>query len=1077
MDVEVERDLVAGAAAALSRRDAHRALDDAQAAADALARVLLPGHDASWIASARDARHALRLDALETLARAALLLGGSHLSVAERASRELVAIAPFRETAYAALMEALAAAGNDAEALRSYEELRLRLRDELGTAPGAVLQALHRRLLGSEDDERTEVANLGTSLPLPASIATATGTSSVGRELELTALRAALARAVQGRCEVAIVTGEAGVGKTHLCAAIALTAHARGVSILYGRCDADPLVPFQPFVEALRQVVMHADDELLAPLAAHGGSAQLARLVPELGERIAGAPVAAEHERYWLLEAIATLLAAQAERAPLLLVLDDVHWADSGTLLALRRLARHPSSLPLLVVATSRSDVLSAEHPLVGALQEVRRSAPVERIRVGRLGRENVGALIEALVGVTPSEPFVATVHELTGGNPLFVEETVRLALERAGPDVVRESGLGEVGLAGGVRDLIEVRLQSLEPEARRVLGVASILGSRIELDLLASVAAITQEEALTHVESALRAGILVELSEAPDAYAFDNAVVRETLNGELLASKRARLHRRAAEAIADIGGGEERVAELAHHSFLGGRKLAPGSVAWPVAAGERALDMLAYEEAAAHFERALEALDTARLADLRRRCNLELGLGASHDLARDRFRANEAYDQALAAARELEDPELVAAASLGRAGRFRWVEAGRVDPDLISVLEYAVAHVPADTLATRARLQARLGAELAYSDEARAREICTRAVAGAREASDPVALGETLTAQWRMLGPAELEQRRAIAAEIVELADRAGDQELSAQGRIWHFAISMKAGDMAEADRDLAQCVEHVDRIRVPTLLWAVESARANRALVAGDLVEAEACSERAFELGVEGNVALNAAQGKVLQLMLLREAQGRLAELFEPVSAVVASVSGLAAWRAALSWIALRADREDEARAHLEDVVGSRAMDMPEYSVSWLAALTAVSYVIADLGDRVRAKVVYDALLPYADRVATAGFQAACFGAVARPLGLLAATLGEHMAADLHLTRAAETHGRIGAPGLRADTLVDHARTLLRSGVTTDGERAAAMLTEATELAERHGHAGVLGRARACSQLGANG
>ena len=340
----------------------------------------------------------LRLRALEAVAEAGVALGGAHLAGAERAARELVRAAPLREAGHRLLMEALAARGEVAEALAAYEELRVLLRDELGMAPGAATRALHERLLAGEP-ARARPAPAGATpqrVPLPALLARERG-EFVGRERELESLRRAWQDARAGHRRLVLLGGGPGIGKTRLAGELAREAHAGG-TVLYGGCQEEALVSYQPFVEALRHYVR--SESLDGALTRFGaGGVELARLIPELAQQLPHGPEAVpddpETRRYLMFEAVSALLSEACGRAPVLLVLDDLHWADRSTLQLLRHLVRAQDEAALLILGSYRDLEVAPEHPLPELLADLRRDRLFERLSLEGLDRRSVEALID----------------------------------------------------------------------------------------------------------------------------------------------------------------------------------------------------------------------------------------------------------------------------------------------------------------------------------------------------------------------------------------------------------------------------------------------------------------------------------------------------------------------------------------------------------------------------------------------------------------------------------------------------------------------------------------------------------
>jgi hypothetical protein len=338
-----------------------------------------------WVEKLRTDVGQLRCDQLETAARAALAIGGYELGTAERLARLLIHLEPFRESGYALVMEALAVGGNVAEALRVFEELRCLLRDELGVPPAPAVMALHDRLLREAQTRLPHPkprAHAPSEVPLPSLIARSERRSFVGREGELARLRERWAQVRSGGGDLVVIAGEPGVGKTRLAARFAAEVHATGTTVLYGRADEDSIVPYQPLVEALRHLLAHVD---IAVIEAALG-AQLAELRPLLPDAalvpaegvvtLAGE----ENRRYALFEAASSLIQYVSRARPMLLVVDDLHWADKPTLLLLRHVLRAAERWPIMVLGTYREVELRATAPLPRLLADLRREHVLYRI-------------------------------------------------------------------------------------------------------------------------------------------------------------------------------------------------------------------------------------------------------------------------------------------------------------------------------------------------------------------------------------------------------------------------------------------------------------------------------------------------------------------------------------------------------------------------------------------------------------------------------------------------------------------------------------------------------------------------
>ena len=510
----------------------------------------------------------------------------------------------------------------------------------------------------------------------------------------------------EGQRQLVLLAGEPGIGKTRLAAETARAAHADGATVLFGFCDEDVTLPYRPFVEALRHYVVHAPDDVLAAhVRAHQG--ELARLVPELRARVADLPAPqiaeAETERYLLFEAAAGLLAAASQDAPIVLVLDDLHWAGAPELLLLKHIIRSAEPMRLLIIATYRDTDLTRTHPLTSMLADLRRESGVERLALRGLDDAAVVALVQAAAGHDLPEAGVALAHALhreTEGSPFFITEILRNLTEsgavfRDGERWTYKGDIAGLGIPEGVKDVIGRRLGRLSEATNKVLSLAAVIGRQFDLALLTRIADLSAlspsrlgegqgegipNSAIRNPQSAIEDAILDALDEAtaaalvaevpgePEHYSFSHALIRTTLYEELSSARRARLHRRVGEALEALTRATPgaRIDELAHHWLEAVQVTdAAKAIGYARQAGDRALAGLAYEAAAAHYERALAVLEPIDRDGELLRCDLLLALGDAQRSAGDpRFRETMAECR-----RHRPPPRRCASAGSGRAG------------------------------------------------------------------------------------------------------------------------------------------------------------------------------------------------------------------------------------------------------------------------------------------------------------------------------------------------------------------------------------------------------------------------
>ena len=418
-------------------------------------------------------------------------------------------------------------------------------------------------------DQPTSVVAVGWSpevaeLPLPAATALSSSTCFVGREDELVRLLGAWKEARAGRRRVFLLAGEPGVGKTRLAAEVARVAQDEGATVLWGRCDEELAVAYQPFSEALQTWSDSASDTERHLLL---DDPDVIRLLPEADRRapqgstpLMSVSVDPEGERLRLFGAVAGFLRRLSADAPVALVLDDLHWATAPTLLLLRHLVRDPAPAPLLVIATYRDTDLDRSHPLADMLAGFRREPDVERVALGGLSESAVGEFVEATAGErldTAGAELASALHQQSEGNPFFVGQLLRHLVESGGLAEVDgrwrvTAPVDRLGIPEGIREVVGRRLSRLSDAANQTLRTAAVMGREFDLRTLAAVSDGSDADAvLDHVEKAVAAHLVDEVRVAPDRFSFSHALVRQTLLTELTAARQARLHRRIGEALA----------------------------------------------------------------------------------------------------------------------------------------------------------------------------------------------------------------------------------------------------------------------------------------------------------------------------------------------------------------------------------------------------------------------------------------------------------------------------------------------------------------------------------------------
>ena len=829
----------------------------------------------------------------------------------------------------------------------------------------------------------------------------------MGRDREVAELAAALEDTIGGRGRLFLITGEPGIGKTWLVEHLAGHAAKQGIRVLWGRCwEGGGAPPFWPWGQMIGARVDDGDEQTLASWLGAAGTAHVAQLVPGLAGRLGATtiPEALSHEsdaaRFYLFEAVTGLFRRAASAQPLVLVLEDLHAADEASLLLLQFLVRDLRGARLLVVGTYRD--LVAERPLgIGeAVGELVREGQLINLR--GLDRAAVKALIETLSGGVPSQAQVAAVYERTEGNPLFVREVVRLLAAQAALERPEQG----VPIPGTIRAVIGRRLAPLSAGAVQVLSAAAVVGREFDLSLVGPACELPADRILDALSEAIALGVAEEPGTL-EGYRFSHSLIREVLYERLPIPARTQLHRRVGEAIEAVygSGTGAHVAELARHfAEVAAAGEAAKALEYARLAGERAMGMHAYEEAAAEYQRALQALRFSG-PDEAGRCELLLRLGAAQARAGDYQPAKESCLQAAEIARRLGAPEQLARAALGFGER--QVEGGLVNRELVALLHEALDGLGPQDSSLRARLLARLSAEFAFSDETeRMESLSLEALAMARRLADPAALRTAVDARWMAVwGPDGLEERTALAAEILRLAQEVGDRELELEAHAHRAASSLESGDARAVQADIAAHARLAGELPMAVPRWAATTMRALQALLHGSFEDAERLANEALSLGPgRPNVMFT----HIDQLALLRWEQGRLGELRGEWQAVVDQFPQAAFARAWLSLADAEVGHRDDAHRGLQSLA-EQLPRQPRDGI-WLPAVALASVLSAHLNEPEAAGRLDPLLAPYAGHVIafTAPHPVVCLGSAAFYLGLLATVRSRWTEAAGHLEAA---------------------------------------------------------------------
>lgn len=940
---------------------------------------------------------ALRAEIHDELADAYLALGRHVELIPELESRLMND--PLRERPYGQLMEALAALGRRADALGVYERARTVLLDELGVEPGPGIRSLERALR-ADAAPGVGIEQGSTHAPRRPPF--------VGRSAELARLTAAASEVADGRLALVLIGGEPGIGKSRLVDEFVSELGIAGWSVWRGRCPEAHGVPaLWTIADALRRVDefdagIHSDDELLAPLIelVLGNAPRSRPREAELGEPA---------DAFVLHQAVAELLLGSLA-GPTVLVLDDLHWADSGTLGTVARLAASGSRAPLLVLATHRVASADRSEAFDRTVAALVREPAVTLIELAPLTDDDVISYV-ADAGLVLGAVELARLVDRCEGNALFLTEAVRLVVDE-GP-----AALG--GMSRGLREVLAERV-GRTGVAADILATAALIGRDFPVDVLARLDTASGTAVSEALGIGVQHGLIVESS--PGTYRFTHALIVDAAAGRLDDDSRRALNLRIAEVMATRVGIDpgRRLTDVARHRLaalpLGDAVAAAQSC---IAAGDQALAAYAYDEAAAHYAAARHAAgyDT-RETNLTARALI--GEGEALMAAGDGVRARPLLDDALAVLDPVVEPDLYALAvrvlvlhrsAAGAAG----------DRQLADLLERAISGLGtrSDWLAVQLRTDLAI---LHYRTDVdgTTERLGREALALARHGRDDVAISFALTglhqAIWR---PSSLEERLDLATEAVVAAQRAGVKWHEAMAWSFRAADHWEQGDLAAVEADLDHSAALAGVSHRPRFVWIARSWRALLDLARGDVPAAEVgFAEALAAWGPSANP--DAVMCFVAQQLTLRLLSGDTGDLLVLLRDAASTDPDPLMWQALLSYPAVLAGETEAANRSL-DLLADGGVERLRSDLTQLTALAMASEAAAALHRPDVAAAVADVLAPYADRRIVSnvyGGGGLWWGTVAHQLGLCAMTTGNTDDARRWFSHAVELHERDRTP-----------------------------------------------------------
>jgi class 3 adenylate cyclase len=922
-------------------------------------------------------------------------------------------------------------------------------------------------------------ADAGDAIPLPGRLARRPSIGMVGREAEMQTMTDAVKRVAGGDGrEVLLISGEAGLGKTTLVAEAARVAFEGGACVLLGHCEEDLATPYQHFAEALRHYVTHApEDQLRAHVEEHGS--ELTRLVPALASRIPDLPPSkatdSDTERFLLFAAVVGLLATMSVHQPVVLVLDDLQWADKGTLLLLRSLVAAEQAMRVLVLGTYRDSELSHSHPLLDTLAALRRQGGVSRIELTGLDDRGVVSFMEAAAGQTLDGAGVSLAHAVyreTDGNPFFVSELLRHLSETgaihqdATGRWVAEDSLDQMALPESVREVIGARVGRLGPEAERVLSMAAVIGRDFDLDVLARATKTSEDEVLDILDAAATVALVRELGNAPGRYNFSHALIQHTLYEDFGSTRRARAHRQVAEALEDVCGDRtgDRVDELARHWFSAIQPIdLTKAMDYSRQAGDAALRALAPANALRYYAQALDLYSQATDPDLVLGIDLAIGLGTAQRQTGDPAFRDTLLDAAHRAAGLGDADRLVAAALANDRGFFSAF--GVIDADKVAILEAALEELPVGD-ARRPLTLANLCQELTYGTPIERRvALADEAIALAEMSGDDATMVRVLNhVSVPLLVPHLLDQSLERSARSLALAERVGDPALLFRAATVRRIAAACAGDIEELDRCFGMAGSRAEQLDQPTLNWVQAFSRATRALVAGDADLAEQLATEALQIGTDSGQP-DAAGIFGPQLLGVAFERGTIGELVTIIEQSAIENPGVPSFVAVLALAQAESGDTDAAR-HLLEEFAATDFQLPLDYV-WLTGMACYAEAAIECRDPGYAEPVFERLSPWSGRLVYDS--ATATGPVDQFLGGLATVMGRYDEANAYFAQCSAFCGRAGAKFYASRTDFSWGRMLAERQAPGDIEKARDLLTKGHTAAAANGYGTVERRAAA--------
>lgn len=994
----------------------------------------------NWTQRTRDSLRETYLELLLTTAQLQEASGATDAAI--ETLRKIIATDPLKEAAYSVLMRLYAMSGRRDQALRLYEQLSETLQAELDASPSPEIIDLSMRI-GSGDVAAPAVPATGTGSRAQSELAggirislaeLAAESGFVDRQNELSRLQRAFDTMLSGQGQIVLLEGEPGIGKTRLAEEVAHFAGMSGATVFWARChEADGAPAFWPWYQIVRNSLRDRPlDELMADLGA--GAGPIAQVVPDVRDALPDTPVPSDIDsdqaRFRFFDSVTTYLGRLSERHPLLLIIDELHWADQSSLVLLEFFADEIASHRIMLVVTYREAEIGDMVPLIRTIARLNRSRSASRLQLSGFEIRDTEQYGRLIAGRPLPENLVQTLYQRTNGNPFFLREVVEL-LAQEGSDSDR--GRWETTIPLGVREAVSLRMSQLSEDSRKVLVNAAVIGGEFQLEVLAAVSGETEDRLIDLLEEAVTLGVIVEDSGAPGRFRFTHILTQETLYEGLIAARRARIHARVGDAIERFyeSKSDPPYAEIAHHFYLAASAgESKRAVEYLTRAGEQLTTRLAYAEAASQFRRAVEILEQY-MPDLQPElfdvllmlARAEMAAGESRDARASRLRSVDV-------ARALEDPERLAMAALQMVDIASDYMDWRASDETV-LLEESLAALPEGDSPLRVQVMSRLAHTLVFNKtpaESRdfsiqQEQLVQEAVSMARRIGNPGLVADALRAAHDVLWTYEdVDERIAIAREILTLATETHDPQLELAARAQLTGEFLTKGMVDEADRELDAYETLATKYQLPLNIWSATAKRAMRAYMRGELGKSEELIEQAHAIAQRSAPEISQLN-HLLQSFFIRREQDRLHEVEEMLTTERVNHPAEPLWQCLLAVLYADSGRHDETSGIMSDLLDQKPSAIPRDSF-WLASMALISDACATLNDTKHAADLLDLLRPHASLFVCPGNHVIFLGPVSHYLGRLAMTLERWDDAAGYFDDARMAEKAMGIPIFEAHT-----------------------------------------------------